>query len=265
MRDDRRGDGVEQLRARIVAQEQPGELVVFDQRHRVTVFAILHRQAHPISKELADIDRITHDLNGRDQTFGRDQGAGRFQLPGRKPVAHDGVGRDVERRDAIEKFFLRRFEQRQVRFVIDHLDVGRRFFARLRALQLDIILIRGPSPRLPARGLWKNSAEGALRERRLLLPRPKIIVRLAGHVHADERELLLFAQRRRHGGFLLRGHAGDRHKDNSESDERTRSHLLGTFLVLWRPCARLLFEILFLDHVVTCFDALPRLVHLAAI
>jgi len=69
------------------------------------------------------------------QTFGRQQRTGRFQLPSREPVANDCVGRDFERRNPVEETFLRRFEQRQVRFVIDYKDVGLPFFRpTLRAL-----------------------------------------------------------------------------------------------------------------------------------
>jgi hypothetical protein len=63
------------------------------------------------------------------QTFGGQQRACRFELPRREPVANDCVGRDFKRRDPVEETFLRRFEQRQIRFVIDYKDVGCRFFA----------------------------------------------------------------------------------------------------------------------------------------
>src|SRR5437899_1085653 len=58
MRDDRRGNGVEQLRARIVTEQQSGELIVFDQRHGVTVLPVLHRDTDAVSKKLPNIDRI---------------------------------------------------------------------------------------------------------------------------------------------------------------------------------------------------------------
>ena len=124
MGDDGRRDRVEKLRAWIVAQEKSGEFVFLDQRDGIAVFAILHRQAQPISEKLSYVGGVSHHLDGRDQTFGCDQGAGRFQLPGGKPIAHDGVGRDLQGRDSIEKFFVRRLEQSQVRFVIDHRHVG---------------------------------------------------------------------------------------------------------------------------------------------
>src|SRR5438445_13012893 len=102
MGDDRRRNSVDELRARIVAQEQTGKLVVFDERNRVTVFAILHRNANAIGKKLADIDRVFCHLDGRDKSFGCDQGTGWFQLPGGKPVSNYGISGDVERLHALE-------------------------------------------------------------------------------------------------------------------------------------------------------------------
>ena len=82
MRNDRRRDCVENLGPRIVAQQQPGELVIFDERYRVTVFTVLHRDAHAVGKKLSNIDRVVHHLHRRNQSFGHSQGAGRLQLPG---------------------------------------------------------------------------------------------------------------------------------------------------------------------------------------
>src|SRR5438045_3429552 len=48
MRDDGRGDCIEDLRPRIETQEQTGQLIVFDQRNRVAVLAILHRNAYAV-------------------------------------------------------------------------------------------------------------------------------------------------------------------------------------------------------------------------
>ena len=134
MGDNGRGDGVDQLRARVIAQQQTSELVIFDERNRVAVLAVLHRDADPISEELANIDRIPRHLNGRHQSFGGDQRAGWLELPCRQTIANHGVARDLKRSNSVEKIFLRRLEQGQVRFVIDHLHIGGGFFTRLRSL-----------------------------------------------------------------------------------------------------------------------------------
>ena len=81
-------------------------------------------------------------LDRGDQTFSCDQRAGLFQLPRSQSIADDGIAGDVERRNPIEEIFLSWFEQGQVRFVINHLHVSRRFFARLGALELNVILVR---------------------------------------------------------------------------------------------------------------------------
>src|ERR1051325_4556608 len=114
MSDDRGRDRVDELRARIVTQQQTGELVVFHQRNRVTVLAVLHWNAHAISEKLSDIDRIPCHLDRRNQTLGRYQRARRSGLPRREPIADDRVAGNVEWRDAIEEIFLARFEQREI-------------------------------------------------------------------------------------------------------------------------------------------------------
>ena len=186
MGDDRRRNSVDELRARIVAQEQTGKLVVFDERNRVTVFAILHRNANAVGKKLADIDRVFCHLDGRDQSFGRDQGTGWFQLPGGEPVADHGISGDVERRDAIKEIFLARLEKGEVRFVIDHFNVGSGLFARFRAFKLNVILVRHQIRGHEDSAFRENCAERTFRDRRFLLPWPKIIIGLAGHVHPHQ-------------------------------------------------------------------------------
>src|SRR4029453_9733269 len=141
MRDDGRRDGVDQLSAGIVAEQQSGELVIFYEWDRVTVFSILHRNADAVGEELSNVDRIRHHLYRCHQTFCREQGAGWLELPRGKPIADDRVWRDFERRDSIKECFLRWFEQREVGFIIDHLDFGRGFFPGLRALEFDVILV----------------------------------------------------------------------------------------------------------------------------
>ena len=101
----------------------------------------MQRDADAVREELANIDRIRHHLDCCHQAFRREQRTGWFQLPRGQPVAHYSVRRDFERSDSIEKRFLRWLEQREIGFVINHLDSGRRFFARLGALELHIILV----------------------------------------------------------------------------------------------------------------------------
>src|SRR5437899_3357108 len=60
MRDDGCRDGIEQLCARIVTEQQSGELVILYQRNRVAVLAILHRDADAVGEELSDFDRVGH-------------------------------------------------------------------------------------------------------------------------------------------------------------------------------------------------------------
>ena len=131
-------------------------------------------------------------MNRGDEAFGGHERARRFQLPGGDSIADHSVTRDVERRDSIEKILLDRLEQRQVCFVIDHVDVGGRFLAGFRAFQLDIILVRNQVRRHQNAAFGENRAEGALGYRRFLLPRPKIIVGLAGNIHPHQRKQFLF-------------------------------------------------------------------------
>src|SRR5437868_9162865 len=119
MSDDWGGNRVDELRARIVTQKQTGELVVFDLRNRVAVFAILDREADSVSEKLTDIDRVMRHLDRGDQTFSRDESPSLFQLPRRQSIADDGIAGNIERRDPVEEIFLTRLEKRQVRFVID--------------------------------------------------------------------------------------------------------------------------------------------------
>ena len=65
------------------------------------------------------------------------------------------------------------------------------------ALELYVILIGdeiGGDKHPPLR---QDRAQAAFRKRRLLLPWPKVIVLLAGHVNPNERQLLRFAARER--------------------------------------------------------------------
>ena len=162
MRDDRRGNGIEDLRTRIVAKQQSGEFVILDQRHGVTVLAILHRDAHAVSEKLPDIDRVMHHLHARHQAFRHDQRAGRLQLPGGESIAHDGIKRQFERGKSVEEFFFGRFQQCQIGFVIDHLNIGGAFFAGLGALKLHIILIGDQIRSDQHASLGQNSSQSAL-------------------------------------------------------------------------------------------------------
>ena len=101
----------------------------------------MHRDAHAIGQELPNIDRISHHLHSCHQAFRREQGTRGFKLPGGEPIADYGVERDIERSDAVEKCFLGRHEQSQVRFIINDLDISRHLFSGFRPLQLHIILI----------------------------------------------------------------------------------------------------------------------------
>ena len=107
-------------------------------------------------------------------------------MPGRKPIAHNRVEREIERFQSIEEFLIDRFEQREIRFVIDHRDIGGSFLARLGAFQLDVILIRHQIRRHENARPRQNCAESAFRKRRSLLPWSKIIIGLAGHVYPNE-------------------------------------------------------------------------------
>ena len=162
MGDDWRRDGVEQLRARIVPQQQSCELVLLDERHGVAVLAILHRDADPVGEELPNVDRVRRHLHRCHQTFRCQQSASRFQLPRGEPVAHYRVGCDFERLNTVEETFFSWFEQRQVRFVIDHTNVRCRFLAGLRAFELDVILVCNQVRSDKDAPLGQNRAERAL-------------------------------------------------------------------------------------------------------
>ena len=45
-----------------------------------------------------------------DKPFGNDERTGLFELPGSEAIAHDRIERDFERRKAVQKIFLGRFE-----------------------------------------------------------------------------------------------------------------------------------------------------------
>ena len=141
VRDDWRRYRVDELRARVVTQQQSGELIIFDQRNGVTVLAVLHRQTNPIGEELANVGRILRHLNRRDQTLGCYQRAGRFQLPRGNSITDYCVAGDIERRNSFEEILVGRFEQGEVRFVIDHRHVGRIFLAGFSAFQLNVVLV----------------------------------------------------------------------------------------------------------------------------
>ena len=171
MRDDRRRDGVDHLRTRIVAQEQAGELVIFHDRDGVAVVAILDRHADAIGEELAHVGRVTRHLHGGDEAFRDDERAGRFQLQRGEAIAHHGVGCELQRRQAVEEFLIVRLDQREVRFVIDHDHVGAGFLAGFGAFQFDVILI-GNEIRGDEDAIFRqDGAERAFRKRRALLPR----------------------------------------------------------------------------------------------
>src|SRR6202040_3727926 len=107
--------------------------------------------------------------------FSCDQRPGRLKLPRGQSIAHDGVRGNVEWRDPIEEIFLTRLEKREVRFVIDHFHVGGGLFARFRALELNVILVRNQVGGYENASFGENRSECPLRNRRFLLPRSKII------------------------------------------------------------------------------------------
>ncbi len=139
-------------------------------------------------------------------------------MPRGESIAHDSIRGNVERRDPVEEIFLAGLEKGEVRFVIDHFHVSSGFFARFRALELNIILVRDQIRGHEHATLGKNRSECALRDRRFLLPRSKIIMRLARHVHADQRKWLLFNVLvcwRRCRFFFYRGTGGNHQSENN--------------------------------------------------
>ena len=140
----------------------------------------------PIGEKLAHLRRISCHSDRGDETFGDNESASCFQLPGRKPIAHNRIEREIERFQSIEKFLIDRLEQREIRFVIDNRDVGGSLLAGLGAFQLHVILIRDQIGRHENTRPRQNCAESAFRERRSLLPWTKIIIGLPGHVYPNE-------------------------------------------------------------------------------
>src|SRR5207249_6051582 len=125
---------------------------------------------------------------------------------------------------AVEETFLSRFEQRQVCFVIDHTDIRCRFFARLSALELDVILVCNQVGSDKNATLGQNRSERAFRKGRLLLPRPKIIISLSSDIHAHERDLFWLGSRGRNGRFFLCQRTADGDENYAESDESVSLH-----------------------------------------
>src|SRR5207248_5761919 len=94
----------------------------------------------------------------------------------------------------------------------------------LHAFEFDVILIRHEVGRDHDAAFRQNRAELALRERRLLLPRPHVIVRLPGDVHAHERKLFWLNDCL--GTFLCRRESAQRQNENESDDETKRAHQL---------------------------------------
>ena len=150
-------------------------------------------------------------------------------------IADHGVEGEIEGLQSFQEFLIDRLEQREVRFVIDHYDVGRRFLARFRALQLDVILIRHQIGGHEDPIMRQDGAEGALGEGRLLLPRSKIIVGLPGHVDPDQRNFLGLHRTARGSRQFLHRHGrlfrfGERDRcDERDEKESSRAHDQGLF------------------------------------
>src|SRR5207248_1797650 len=85
-----------------------------------------------------------------------------LKLPRCKAIADHRVECDFERNDSIEECFLRWLEQRQVCFIINHLDFGGGFFSRLGTFQLHVILIRNQVRGHQDMALRQNSADSTL-------------------------------------------------------------------------------------------------------
>ena len=147
-----------------------------------------------------------HHLHRRYQAFRHDQRASRLKLPGRESITHHGIEGELERAETIQEFFLDRLQQREVCFVIDHLDFGGDLFSGLSPLKFDVIFVCDQVRRDQHAALRQNRAKRALGKGRLLLPGPKVIVRLAGDIYPHERKLLLHAGRGREGRFFLCEH-----------------------------------------------------------
>src|SRR5204863_230856 len=64
----------------------------------------------------------------------------------------------------------------------------------------------------------QNGAECTLRKRRFLLPRPKIIVSLAGYIHSNEGDLFRLGSRGRNSRFLLFQRAAECDENNAEGE-----------------------------------------------
>ena len=161
MRDNRSRYRVEDLSSRIEPQEQTGELVILDERDGVAVIAVLHRDADAIGKKLAQIGRVTRHLDRGHESFGANERAGGFELPRREAIADHRIERKLKRREAVQEFLIGGLEERQVRFIISDHDICRGLFAGLRALQLDVILIRNQIRRDKDAALRQDRAQSA--------------------------------------------------------------------------------------------------------
>src|SRR5207249_1083410 len=105
--------------------------------------------------------------------------------------------RDAERLQPLEKGRVVRFEQREIRLVIDDLNARRHLQPAFRSLEFHIIRIAHELRRDEHAIAGQHGADSSAREWRTLSPRACKVPSLIGYIHADDGKSLVGL------GFLL--------------------------------------------------------------
>ena len=188
MRDDRCGQHVHVLAARIVAHQQARELAVLDDGRGETPLAVLERQAKLVEQKSGAFELVVSDFDGGDWAGGRDQRVVAFELQDVDAVAHHGVESQVQRLQAVEEVVGGRLEQCEVGLVVDgeHFRVG--FLAALGALQFDVAVVGDELRGHEHAVAGDHRPEAVVLARILLRPRTEEIVVLIRGVDSDHGE-----------------------------------------------------------------------------
>ena len=147
-------------------------------------------------------------------------------MPRREAISHHRIERQLKWREAVQEFFVAGLEEREVRFIISDHDICRRLLAGLRALQLDVILIRDQISRDEDAALRQHRTQSAFLKGRPFLPGPQVVIGLPGDIHPDQRKLLwLHDGRGARFFFACRNHPERQEKNADKSEiETTCSH-----------------------------------------
>ena len=224
MRDDRRGQHVHRLGARIITHQDTRQLAVFcvDDRGRETSLAVLQRQTEPVDEKRGAFELVVRHLNGRDGAGGGHQRVVAFELEHVDAVADHGVERQVKRFEPGEKIVRSRLEKGEVGFVVhtEHLGIGA--LAALGAFQFDEAVVGNQLRRDQHPVARQHRAETVKILRVLFGPGTEEIVVLVRHVDTDDGQPVFG-----HGAFgggRGRGGPGQGNQRRRQSNEQKSIH-----------------------------------------